>query len=273
MAEPIVASKQLVEEIFDGAAPRYDRAGPDLFRQFGARLVEWMNIPAGARVLDVATGTGAVLIPAARQAGAGGQVIGVDLSNEMLAEADRAARASGLSNFELGRMDAEQLQFADSAFDAVTCGFALFMFPSMETALREMGRVTRQGGLLGLTVWGKAPFDPAWKIFAEQVRKYGVEVRMPQKVAYAPAEVEALVTDAGYGGVEIISETHDVVYAAEEDWWGFQLTLGSRAAIYRMPLETRERFKEEYLSQLRSLFRTDGLHLPAPVLYAKGQKV
>ena len=140
MARTIVASKQLVEEIFDGAALRYDQAGPNLFRQFGERLVEWMNIPSGTRVLDVATGTGAVLIPAARQVGAGGHVIGVDLSNEMLAEADRAASASWLSNFELGRMDAEQLQFADGVFNAVTCGFAIFFFPSMETALRDKRR-------------------------------------------------------------------------------------------------------------------------------------
>jgi ubiquinone/menaquinone biosynthesis C-methylase UbiE len=272
MAGTIVASKQLVEEIFDGAAPRYDRAGPDLFRQFGGRLVEWMNIPSGARVLDVATGTGAVLIPAARRAGAGGHVIGVDLSNEMLAEADRAARASGLSNFELGRMDAEQLQFTDGVFNAVTCGFAIFFFPSMESALREMCRVTKKDGQLGLTVWGKGPFDPAWKIFADQVRKYGIEIRMPQKVAYAPAEVEELVTTAGYENVEMISETRDVVYASEEDWWEFQLTNGSRAAIYRMPPETRAQFKEEYLSQLRSLFRTDGLHLPATAIFVQGRK-
>lgn len=273
MAGTIVASKQLVEEIFDGAAPRYDRAGPDLFRQFGERLVEWMSIPPGSRVLDVATGTGAVLIPAARQAGTGGHVIGVDLSNEMLAETDRAARANGLSSFELGRMDAEQLQFADNVFDAVTCGFALFLFPSMDAALREMYRVTRPDGQLGLTVWGKAPFDPAWKIFADQVRKYGVEIRMPQKVAYATAEVEALVTAAGYGSVEIMSETRDVVYGSEDDWWEFQMTNGSRAAIYRMPPETRAQFKEEYLTQLRSLFRTDGLHLPAPAIFVRGRKV
>jgi hypothetical protein len=44
--------------------------------------------------------------------------------------------------------------------------------------------------------------------------------------------------------------------------------MGSRAAIYRMDDETRARFKEEYLAKLRPLFRADGLHLPAPVVYA-----
>ena len=272
MAEPMVATKQVIEQVFDGAAEGYDRAGPSLFRQFGARLIEWMEIPVGARVLDIATGTGAVLIPAAQRVGTSGHVIGIDLSNEMLGEANRAARANGVANFELGRMDAEELQFADNIFDAVTCGFGLFFFPAMETALREMNRVCKPGGQIGLNMWGKAPFDPAWKIFADQVRKYGIEVRMPQRVAYAPPDVQALLAASGLVEIELLCETTDLVYSHEEDWWAFQLTMGSRAAIYRRSEEKRAEFKEEYLGQLRSLFRTDGLHLPAPVIYAKARR-
>ena len=272
MAEPMVATKQVIEQVFDGAAEGYDRAGPSLFRQFGVRLVEWMEIPVGARVLDIATGTGAVLIPAAQRVGTSGQIIGIDLSNEMLGEANRAARANGVANFELGRMDAEELQFADNLFDAVTCGFGLFFFPAMETAVREMNRVCKPGGQIGLTMWGKGTFDPAWKMFADQVRKYAIEVRMPQKIAYAPSDVQTFLASAGLGEIELRSETTDMVYANEEDWWGFQLTLAARAAIYRMSEEKRAEFKKEYLGQLRSLFRTDGLHLPAPVIYAKARK-
>ncbi len=284
MAEPIVATKQVIEEIFDGAAARYDRAGPNIFQQFGARLVELMAMEPvlspsaslrvnsvegpGARVLDVATGTGAALIPAAQRVGAKGNVIGIDLSSAMVDEATRAARTMGLSNFEIRQMDAEQLEFANNSFDAVTCAFALFFFPAMDVALREMRRVLKPGGRIGLTMWGKAPFDPAWKIFAEQVRAYGVEVRMPQKVAYAPEEVQALLSRAGFVEVETRSEAHEFVYATEEDWWQFQLTTGSRAAIERMSDETRARFKSEYLAKLRASFRADGLHLPTPVIYA-----
>lgn len=268
MGEPVIATKQAIEEIFDGAAARYDRAGPSLFRQFGARLVELMAIRPGARVLDVGTGTGAALIPAAQRVGASGRVVGIDLSSAMLQEAERTARRVGLVNFELQKMDAEHLEFADHSFDVVVCGFSLFFLPAMDTALREMHRVCKPGGRIGVTVWGKALFDPAWKIFAEQVREYGVEVRMPQKIAYAPEDLRALLTAAGFTGIETRSEMSDIVYASEEDWWAFQLTMGSRAAIYRMGDETRARFKEEYLAKLRPLFRADGLHLPAPVIYA-----
>jgi ubiquinone/menaquinone biosynthesis C-methylase UbiE len=271
LTEPIIATKQVVENIFDGAAEDYDQKGPSLFRQIGVRLVEWMNIPAGARVLDVATGAGANLVPAAGRVGPGGQVIGVDLSNEMLGQANRAARASSLTNFELGRMDAEALEFPDQVFDAVTCGMALFFFPDMQAALREMRRVCKPGGQIGVTMWGKAPFDPAWKLFAEMARKKQVEVRMPHKVAYSPDEVASLLTTAGWVDVGLESETLDSVYPTEADWWAFQMTTGSRAAVSRMPKDMRDQFIEEYLATLRPLFQADGLHLPAPVIYARAR--
>ncbi len=269
MAEPMVANKQLIEQIFDGAAEQYDRAGPAIFRKLGARLVELVGIEPGMRVLDVATGSGAVLVAAAQRVGPSGQVIGVDLSNEMLGQADASVRALGLSNVQLGRMDAEALELADGSFDAVTCAFSVFFFPSMEAALREMGRICKPGGRLGISVWSKTPppFDPAWKVFADQVRKYGVEVRMPQRVAYAPQDVESLVRTAGFADIQLTTESMELVYPNEEDWWSFQLTNGSRAAILRMPPETRARFKEEYLAQLRPLFRADGLHLPAAAVF------
>ncbi len=270
MAEPVFATKQMLEEVFDGAAEFYDRAGPSIFRQFAARLVEWMTIAPGARALDVATGKGAVLIPIAQRVGAGGSVIGIDLSSAMLDEAERAARAAGIANYQLRKMDAENLEFPDASFDAVTCAFALFFFPAMDAALREMYRVVKPGGRIGISMWGKSPFDPAWRIFAEQVRAYGVEVRNPQRVAYTPEGVHALLAAAGFIDIETRSQTTDVVYASEDDWWNFQLTLASRAVIHRMDEVTRARFKEEYLAKVRPFFQADGLHLPAPVIYAIG---
>ncbi len=274
MAEPMVATKETVEQIFDGAAPEYGRTGPDFFRTFGARLVDWMVIQTGARVLDVGVGTGAVLLPAALRVGPVGRVVGIDLSSAMLKQARRASDEAGLTNVELHKMDAEQLTFPEDSFDAVACGFGLFFLPSMETGLREMLRVSRKGARLGLTMWGKSPppFDPAWKMLADLFRKFGVEVRMPQRIAYAPAELESLLARSGWTDVQVRAETSDVVYSSEEEWWRFQFTLGARAALQRLPEEKRVQFREEYLGQLRPLFREDGLHLPAPVLYAIAEK-
>jgi O-methyltransferase / aklanonic acid methyltransferase len=268
MSKSVVATKEMVEDIFDGAAGQYDCAGPDIFRRFGARLVERMVIAPGAHVLDIGTGKGAVLIPAAQRVGSAGKVIGIDLSGSMLAEAEQAGRATGLTNFQTRKMDAERLDFVDASFDVVTCAFSLFFFPAMDAALREIRRVLKPGGRIGISLWGGEPFGIGWKILAEQFSAYDAVIRMPQRVAYYPETVEALLAASDFIGIETWSETTDVVYASADEWWNFQLTLGSRAAIYRLDEGTRAKFKTEYLQKMRPFFQADGLHLPAPVVYA-----
>jgi len=269
MSDPIRATKQTVAEIFDGAAAQYDRIGTPLFERAGARLVELLGVSSTTRVLDVGTGIGAALIPAAQR---GANVIGIDLAEGMLARAEKIAQEKSIANCVLRKMDAEQLKFPDASFDFVTCGFALFLCPSMDAALREMRRVLKRGGRVGVTVWGPAPFDPAWKLLAEQVRAYGVEVRMPNKVSYTEEEMRGMLARAEFSTVETRIETLDAVYASEDEWWQFQFTTGARAALARLTDEAREKFRDEYLAQLRHLYRADGLHLPAPVMYGLARK-
>jgi ubiquinone/menaquinone biosynthesis C-methylase UbiE len=274
MPKPMVATKQIIEQLFDGAATSYNRTGPSIFTQFGTRLVEQMPLTPGARVLDVATGTGAVLLPVARRVGSEGHVTGIDLSGGILQEAERAVRAEDLTNVELRKMDAEHLEFPDQTFDVVICAFALFLFPDMEAALREMYRVCKPGGYVGVSVFDKTPppFNPGWPILLQQFMAYQVGVQMPQPIAYAPEEVGALLGRFGFRSTETHSETNDIIYASTEDWWAFLLTLGPRPTILGMNEETRARFKDEYLAKLRPMFRQDGLHLSVAVVYAMGQR-
>ena len=266
----MVATKPMIEELFDGAAARYDHEGPSIFQNWGARLVELMGLVGSERVLDIATGRGAALIPAAQRVGKYGRVVGVDLAQGMLEEAEDAARQLGLDNFELYKMDAEHLEFRDEIFDAVTCAFSLFFFSALDVALREMRRVLKTGGKFGATVFGTTPppFDPGWRIFAEQMRAYNLAVRTPGRVTYTPEEFQAALANAGFARVETRLEQSDVVFPNEDTWWAFQFTLGNRVALVRMTEETRAKFKEEYLAKVRPLFREDGLHLGASVIYA-----
>ena len=274
MSDLIVATKETIEQIFDGAAERYDREGPSIFRKFGEQLVELLNLAGGERVLDVATGKGAVLIPTAERVGRFGRAVGIDLSHKMLEQADDAARQLGYDNFELYKMDAEHLEFRDGIFDIVTCAFALFFFPSMNVALREMYRVLAPGGRIGVTMFGGTPppFDPGWRIFAEQARAYDIAVRTPQRVVYSPEEVESMLANFGFVEMRTELKAYDVVYRDEEDWWAFQLTLGNRASILKMTEDTRSKFKAEYLAKMQPLFREDGLHLGVSVVYAVANK-
>jgi len=270
----MVATKEVIEQLFDDAATLYNRTGPSIFTQFGTRLVEQMPLTPGARVLDVATGTGAALLPVAQRVGSRGRVTGIDLSGGILQEAERTVRAEGLTNVEVRKMDAEHLEFPDQTFDAVICAFGLFLFPDMEAALREMYRVAKPGGSIGLSIFGKTPppFNPGWPILFQQFEAYQGWVRMPQPIGYAPEEMEGLLNRFGFRSIETRSETNDIVYASPEAWWAFLLTLGPRPTILRMDEETRARFKDEYLAKLRPMFREDGLHLSVTVVYAIAQR-
>jgi O-methyltransferase / aklanonic acid methyltransferase len=274
VTEPRIASKDTLEQLFDGAAKSYDHTGPSIFIMFGGRLVETVPLAEGSRVLDVATGAGAVLLPAARLVGPDGHVTGIDLSGEIIKEAERAAREAGLTNTDLLKMDAEHLEFPDESFDAVLCALALFLFPDMEAALREMRRVCKPGGHIGVSVFDKTPlpFEPGLPVLLKQFVDYKVGIWMPNPVAYSTDEIEGMFSRCGLLPVASVSETSEIVYSDEEDWWAFQLTTGPGATILEMDEETRSRFKEQYLAGLRPLFSDDGLHVSVGVIYSTARR-
>lgn len=120
----------------------------------GEEFIEGLGIPAGSRVLDIATGTGNLAIPAAR---AGCRVTGVDIAPNLLEQARERAAAEGLTvQFDEG--DAEALPYADASFDAVVTMFGAMFAPRPELVAQEMARVLRPGGVLGMANWDPAGF-------------------------------------------------------------------------------------------------------------------
>ena len=112
-------------------------------------LVEALAPQPGERLLDVATGTGAVALLAAR---AGAVVTGLDLAPDLVERAREKAAAAGLEvTFEAG--DAEALPYADGSFDVVCSAIGTQFAPDHEAIARELARVCRQGGRLGLACW------------------------------------------------------------------------------------------------------------------------
>jgi demethylmenaquinone methyltransferase/2-methoxy-6-polyprenyl-1,4-benzoquinol methylase len=121
----------------------------------------------GDRVLDVATGTGAV---AAELAGRHGcRVTGVDQSDAMLAAAAAALRARGLlERVDLVRAEAEALPFDDGVFDGLTVTYLLRYVADPAATLAELARVVRPGGRLASLEFGVPPFPPAraaWRLY------------------------------------------------------------------------------------------------------------
>jgi SAM-dependent methyltransferase len=133
---------------WNSAGRHYDRISYTIADSI-EHCVHRLSPRPGEHVLDLATGTGWT---ARRVAARGAAVTGVDLGSSLIAAARVFAAEQGLSiDFQVG--DAEKLPFDDQAFDVVvsTCGIMFVSDP--ETASRELARVCKKGGRLGLTTW------------------------------------------------------------------------------------------------------------------------
>src|SRR5271169_2485771 len=139
-----------VRAMFDRIAGVYDLMNTamtaGLHHRWRARAADLARVGPGARVLDVATGTGDLAIELARRVAPGGEVVGSDFSEAMLARARvKPKPAAGAElRFEWG--DALELPYADGTFDAATVGFGARNFSDLGRGLAEMVRVVRPGG-------------------------------------------------------------------------------------------------------------------------------
>ena len=112
-------------------------------------LCDAVDVQAGSRVLDVATGSGNAAIAAAR---CGADVIGIDYVPALLERGRRRAEAEGVQ-IELVEGDAEAIPFVDRSFDTVLSVFGSMFAPDQQRAADELGRVVRPGGRIGLATW------------------------------------------------------------------------------------------------------------------------
>jgi len=115
----------------------------------GELLCEAVDLRPGQRVLDVAAGNGNATLAAARR---WGDVTSTDYVPALLARGRARAEAEGLP-VTFQEADAEQLPFADSSFDVVLSIFGVMFTPNQEQAARELLRVCRPGGKIGLANW------------------------------------------------------------------------------------------------------------------------
>jgi ubiquinone/menaquinone biosynthesis C-methylase UbiE len=146
-----------VAELFDSVWARYTA-------RFAADLIDLMSPQLAEQALDVAGGSGAAGLKVAERIGPAGKVVIADISPGMLSVASRNAAARGLSHVETREMDAERLEFPDGVFDLATCTFGLMLLPDPGRALRELRRVLRPGGRLGVAVWGRPARTPFFSI-------------------------------------------------------------------------------------------------------------
>lgn len=270
MTEHPDAQKAYFAGVFSRSAASYDRVGPGLFAHFGRRLVASAGIMPGMRVLDVACGRGAVLLPAAEQAAL--RAVGVDLAGGML-HALRAELAyrQGI-HAVLAQMDAERLALRGAWFDAVLCGLSIFFLPDPVAGLGEFRRVAKPGGTITVSTFARLGGD-AYRWQEAIFRRYlpPSDPDAPKGPDYHTAEgMHALFARAGIATCRVDLHEWEMVLSDEAEWWEWQWSHARRGILERIPPDELEAVKAELFAGLKQHIEPDGIHIPVAVLCTVG---
>lgn len=265
------SQKQRLAVVFNALAPTYDQLR---FLQVSAkRLIEVAGIREGARLLDVATGTGVIALAAASLVGPGGKVVGIDLSPEMLARAKEKLAQAGNANVEFMEGDTERLEFPDSSFDIVVCSSSLFFVPDMAAAVREWRRVLVPGGRVAFSGYRTTMLQPLRDLWAARLAKYGAaQGVLPIHRLGDKAACESLLRNAGFSAIEVQSEQLGYYLPSAEDRWADIVAGLEGKPLLKLTPDQQEQIRIEHIAELDVLASPAGIWVDVPTLFATARK-
>jgi demethylmenaquinone methyltransferase/2-methoxy-6-polyprenyl-1,4-benzoquinol methylase len=216
--------------MFDAIAPRYDllnrvlSAGLD--RRWRDRAVEALELPPGARVLDLCTGTADLAVATIRRV-PGASVVGVDFASAMLRLGLVKIVALGLGrSIQLVRGDATCIPLGSATCDAATIAFGIRNVAEPERALAEIARILRPHGRLAILEFGQ-PRIPGIRSLYSWYFRYVLPAigRLVSKhnsaYSYLPASVgtfpsarefSGIIAKQGFSNVRAVPLTFGIVY-------------------------------------------------------------
>ena len=235
-------------------------------------LLEAVSVGAGTRTLDLATGPGYV---AARAAGRGASVVGVDVAGAMIALARRLH-----PELDFRQADAHALPFGDASFDAVVGNFLILHLGRPEQAMAEFVRVLRPGGRLALTAWDLPERARFLGVFLDAVAE--ARAAPPEDLPTGPdffrfsvdEEFDALMREHGLEDRSVTRTAFSLRVASADELWDGLLggTVRTSALILRQPERTQRRIRDAFDRLVAPYQRGDGLELPVSVKLAAGRR-
>ena len=231
----------------------------------------------GERVLDLGTGPGEPAMTISAAVGAGGQVVGVDLSERMVELAGAVGRARGLSNVDFQVMDCSRLTFPAGMFDAAICCFGFQIFTNPEKAAAEAHRVLRPGGRILVTVWSTGDKVP----WLDAIIGPMLEHAEPDETGYLPTpyetggvgEMVAFLHAAGFRDARERRVTHLLRYENPEAYLDSMLKATPIGhSLSEEPPDVREDVLRKSRENLRRWTTPRGVELPAECVIVRGQR-
>ena len=207
------------------AARKWKKQAAVSGRPTNEALIDLAQISAGMKVLDLASGSGHPALDIARVVGPAGHVTATDLSSKLLAVAEEKAAEEEVSNISFREVDMENQPFPDETFDVVTCRLGIMYARNVEQALREMRRVLKPGGRVGLVAWGPDKDDPRKTTVLNVLMKYSKSSTPDSSVALGssfsePGKLSRALSQAGFR--RVYEETRNIPFpfpgSPEQAW-------------------------------------------------------
>ena len=202
---------------WDQIAHAYDEFVTPTHMRMANEGLRRARVATGMSLVDVAAGSGALSIPAARL---GARVMAVDLSPVMLERLMTRARAEGITDVETRVMDGEQLDLPDNSFDVAASQYGVMLFTDFSRGLREMARVTRPGGRVLLQVFGPPTQIEFEELFFLAMRAVVPEFDyLPADPVPLPDRLRAELSATGLVDIEIDTIRETQRFRSGGDMW------------------------------------------------------
>lgn len=229
----------------------YERYVGRWSRQVAPRFLDWLQVPAGRRWLDVGCGTGA-LCSAILESASPASVVGVEPSEGFLA----TARAHLADRATLHQGDAMKIPLGEACVDVAVSGLVLNFVPDPRAALAEISRVAVGGATVGAYVWDYAGRMELMRHFWDAAAALdpaaaGLDegVRFP---LCRPDPLRALFEAGGFRAIELSPLEIATPFASFDDYWEPFLGGQGPAPAYAMSLDepARQRLRERIRERL-----------------------
>jgi arsenite methyltransferase len=254
---------------FYNARTNYDN---DTTRKRAIALFDHTTLGSGQFVLDVATGTGNIAIEAAKQVGANGSVIGIDIAVELLKIGQQKIQAENLSNVQLIEADAETYQAEANQFDAIYCSYAIVLFTNISALLRNWYHFLKPGGFIAFTCSSENSYFAS--PILEACAKNGITLPNLHEPLGTQERIQSLLTQANFSQIEIDSRQLGTYLPLEkaQGRWNGQFWLHPNNPLRELEPEKTHQIKVSYDQEIAALETEQGVWNEELIYYVVAHK-
>ena len=263
--------KQKVIDFFNHRTA-YDDEG-DIHSKEAERLLAYMPPKSGQTILDLATGTGLVAIPAAKKVAPQGSVIGVDISSDMLAQARKKIAAERIDNLKLIEADVESINFQVKQFDTIFCSSAIVYFSNISAILNKCYNWLKPRGYLTFNTPDQTSYLAEIKVKVCQ-DLFGIDLPHLIRPLWTPEKCRLLLQQSGFQNIEIESHQYNK-YKLDQNYDSVRIEqefYPKGNPLSNLSAEQKELLQAEYKKAVDRLIAEHGELQVATNLYVKARR-